>query len=56
MAEAGALVADIELREGATPAVVAGSWIRGFLLWMPLLAVAIMGALVDRMRRLRPAE
>ncbi|GGD37414.1 apolipoprotein N-acyltransferase [Microbacterium faecale] len=56
VAEAGALVADIELREGATPAVVAGSWIRGFLLWMPLLAVAIMGALVDRMRRLRPAE
>lgn len=54
--EAGAIIADIELRDGATPAMVAGSWIAGFLLWMPLLATAVLGAIVDRMRRADQAE
>ncbi|WP_156761916.1 apolipoprotein N-acyltransferase [Microbacterium karelineae] len=51
--EPGAIIADVELRDGTTPAVAAGEAIRSLLLWLPLVAVAALGAAVDRMRRLR---
>jgi len=49
--EAGAIIADVELREGTTPGVWAGAGIRGFLLWMPLAALAIFGVLASRSAR-----
>ena len=49
--EAGAILADVELREGTTPGVWAGEGIRGFLLWMPLAALAIFGVLASRSAR-----
>lgn len=54
--EAGAIITEIELRDGATPATWAGGWIRGFLLWIPLVVTAVLGAIVDRMRRIDQAE
>jgi len=50
---AGAIVADVELRGGVTAAVAAGPWIRAFLLWIPVAALAIAGAAADRLRRMR---
>ncbi|MTE24630.1 apolipoprotein N-acyltransferase [Microbacterium sp. ZXX196] len=50
--EAGAIVADVELRDGTTPAVAAGGGIRAVLTWFPLAGLAIAGALADRLRRM----
>ncbi|WP_110588771.1 apolipoprotein N-acyltransferase [Microbacterium suaedae] len=51
--EPGVIVADVELRDGTTPAVAAGEAIRSLLLWIPLVAIAVLGAALDRMRRMR---
>ncbi|GGO59706.1 apolipoprotein N-acyltransferase [Microbacterium nanhaiense] len=48
---AGAIVRDVELREGTTPAVWAAPWIRGILLGGPPAALAIFGVLAVRFRR-----
>jgi len=48
---AGAIVRDVELREGTTPAVWAGAWIRGILLGGSAAAIIIFGVLAVRFRR-----
>lgn len=49
--EQGVIVSDIELRDGTTLGVRLGAGIRGFLLWMPLVAAAIFGVLASRVAR-----
>jgi apolipoprotein N-acyltransferase len=48
---AGAIVRDVELREGTTPAVWAAAWIRGVLLGGPVVALVVFGVLAVRFRR-----
>lgn len=51
---AGAMVTDVPLRTGLTPAVVMGPWLQAVLGWGSLVAVAVAGILV-RVRRTRAA-
>ena len=48
---AGAIVRDIDLRTGQTPAVWAGAWIRALLLGGSLAALVVFGVLGVRFRR-----
>ncbi|MGO1306649.1 MAG: apolipoprotein N-acyltransferase [Microbacterium gubbeenense] len=49
--EQGAIIADVELRDGTTPGILLGAGIRGFLLWIPLVSAAIFGVLASRLQR-----
>ncbi|MGO3320891.1 MAG: nitrilase-related carbon-nitrogen hydrolase, partial [Microbacterium gubbeenense] len=49
--ERGAIIADVELRDGTTPGILLGAGIRGFLLWIPLVSAAIFGVLASRLQR-----
>ncbi|WP_221584476.1 apolipoprotein N-acyltransferase [Microbacterium sp. G2-8] len=51
--EPGAMIADVELRDGTTPAIAMGEQLRAFLLWIPILGLAVAGGALDRLRRLR---
>ncbi|PZU38298.1 MAG: apolipoprotein N-acyltransferase, partial [Microbacterium sp.] len=49
--EPGAMVTDVELREGITPAVLIGSTVQAILFWGALAAFAGVGLLARRRRR-----
>jgi apolipoprotein N-acyltransferase len=48
--QAGLMVADVELRDGLTAAVVLGPWIQGVTLWGTLLGLAVLAFLARRRR------
>nr|WP_315268592.1 apolipoprotein N-acyltransferase [Microbacterium lemovicicum] len=52
---AGHMITDVPLRTGLTPAVVAGPWIKIFLGWGSLAALALLG-LTQAVRRRRNAK
>ena len=49
--EPGAMLTDVELRTGLTPAVVAGAWIKAVLGWGSLAALAAIAAIAAAHRR-----
>jgi len=49
--EPGAMLTDVELRTGLTPAVVAGAWIKAVLGWGSVAALAVVAGLVATRRR-----
>ncbi|MBB2976725.1 apolipoprotein N-acyltransferase [Microbacterium endophyticum] len=51
--EAGAMLTDVPLRIGLTPAVVLGGWVQAILAWGSFIAVLALGVLVRRRRHIQ---
>jgi apolipoprotein N-acyltransferase len=52
--QAGLLVGEVELRDGVTPGVVLGPWVRSILLWGAVLGLALVAILHFRGRPAAP--
>ena len=55
-AEAGAMLTDVPLRTGLTPAVIAGPWMQAVIGWGSVAALAALGGAAAVLRRRRAAS